>query len=235
MILFKDEVSHSSSSFMPSNDGIQPGVANSREAAKNLGKEYVHSVIFASNVTALAAKLAKCDGPLAIAELENFQVCFALPAINLDYQKLFAAALEDNIGAEHYAARLDTFFGDQPDVAAGIMRGLFKYAACDAPVNFQEIVTLKKISLALGFNNESFKEILKGHMVPKGADAFEILAVNRRISEIDLKKVYREAVQLYHPDLIGFSMPIPEVVSIANERIATINAAYKKIVEARNF
>jgi len=202
---------------------------------KNSGQEYVRSVIFASNVTALAAKLAKCDGPLAIAELENFQSCFALPAINLDYEKLFAAALEDDIGPEHYASRLDTFFGDQPDVVVSVMQGLFKYAACDAPVNFQEIVTLKKISLALGFDNESFKLTLKGHMVPKGADAFEILAVDRRISEIDLKKAYREAVQLYHPDLIGFAMPIPEVVSIANERIATINAAYKTIVAERHF
>jgi len=203
--------------------------------AKNAGQEYVRNVIFASNVTALAAKLAKCDGPLDVQELERFQSCFALPDINLDYEKLFAAALEDNIGAEHYAARLDTFFGDEPDVAAGIMQGLFKYAACDAPVNFQEIVTLKKISLALGFDNESFKGILKGHMVPKGADAFEILAVDRRISEIDLKKVYREAVQLYHPDLISFAMPLPEVVTIANERIATINAAYKEIVAERHF
>ena len=64
-------------------------------------------------------------------------------------------------------------------------------------------------------------------------DYYEILGVSKDADEKQLKSAYRKLVRANHPDtLIAQGMP-EEFVEVANEKLATVNAAYDKICAAR--
>jgi DnaJ like chaperone protein len=70
-------------------------------------------------------------------------------------------------------------------------------------------------------------------MGPDAADPFEILGVDRKASDAEIKAVRRKLVVENHPDrLVAQGMP-QEFVDLANEKLATINAAYDRIREQR--
>ena len=58
--------------------------------------------------------------------------------------------------------------------------------------------------------------------------------MSRDAADDDIKTVYRKLVRENHPDrMIAEGLP-EEFVSVANEKLAAINAAYDKIRQARD-
>jgi DnaJ like chaperone protein len=62
-------------------------------------------------------------------------------------------------------------------------------------------------------------------------DPYDILEVARGASLTEIKKKYRSLVRALHPDKqIAAGVP-PEMVKLANERLARINAAYNLLTK----
>lgn len=71
-------------------------------------------------------------------------------------------------------------------------------------------------------------------MGTESADPYQILGVSRDTSDEDIKKTYRNLSRENHPDtLIAKGMP-QEFVDVANEKMASINAAYDVISKERS-
>jgi len=74
----------------------------------------------------------------------------------------------------------------------------------------------------------------EAHLGPDVADPYNILGVTRAMDNAAIKAAWRKLVRDTHPDrLMAKGLP-PEFVAMANERLATINAAYDRIAKERN-
>lgn len=64
-------------------------------------------------------------------------------------------------------------------------------------------------------------------------DPYQILGVDTKASDEEVRSTYHRRVQNYHPDVIqGAGLP-REFVDLANTQMARINDAYQRIVELR--
>ena len=95
--------------------------------------------VFSICVVVLAAKLAKCDGPVRRAEIDAFKRHFRIPheAVR-DIGRLFDQAREDEAGFESYATQLGEAFDDNRGVLEDVLSALFVIARADGPVNAKE-------------------------------------------------------------------------------------------------
>ncbi len=96
-----------------------------------------------------------------------------------------------------------------------------------------ELAYLERIAMILGLSEERWDRLRAANLGPEDSDPYSILGVERRASESDIKRVYRQLVLENHPDkLIADGMP-QEFVDIANEKLARINAAHDQIQKER--
>lgn len=183
-------------------------------------------------IIAIAAKLAKVDGPLSKAEIDGFREAFKLPAVHEgeSVEELFREALKDQMDATHYAKRIASFHPAQKEMLEELIDALFKFAGLDGPLNTKEILFLKNIVLALGFNEEEFRRILRCHTLPYYRTPYEALGIERaNLTAQTLKTAYRKAVRHYHPDsFVGKDVP-DDILNIAKENFRILTDAYEAV------
>lgn len=183
-------------------------------------------------VTAIAAKLATVDGVLRKEEIDGFREAFSMAEIaeGLSVEEAFREALKDKMDATHYAKRIARFHPADKKLLEELVDALFKFAGLDAPLNPKEILFLKNITLAFGFNEQEFRSILRCHTLPQFHNPYDMLGIEKKeITLAKLKSAYRKAVQQYHPDkFTGKDVP-EELVTIANERFTALTNAYEMI------
>ena len=125
-------------------------------------------------------------------------------------------------------------FAHDAAVRESLLGGLFQIALADGVVHPNELAFLKKVARAFGLDNHDFDRIQSAHMGTESADPYQILGVSRDTSDEDIKKTYRNLSRENHPDtLIAKGMP-QEFVDVANEKMASINAAYDVISKERS-
>ena len=85
-----------------------------------------------------------------------------------------------------------------------------------------------------GFSEDDWARIRASNMGPDASDPYEILGVSHTASDPEIKAAHRRLVVENHPDkLVAEGLP-QEFVDLANEKLATINAAYDRIREQRS-
>jgi DnaJ like chaperone protein len=112
--------------------------------------------------------------------------------------------------------------------------GLFQIALADGVVHPNELKFLEKVAHAFGLNQNDFNRIQAAHMGSDSADPYQILGVTRDTGDDEIKKTYRNLSRENHPDtLIAQGLP-QEFIDVANEKMASINAAYDQISKERS-
>ncbi|MFO1089160.1 MAG: molecular chaperone DjiA [Hyphomicrobiales bacterium] len=191
------------------------------------------SVAFTIAVVALGAKMAKADGAVTEREIAAFREVFQVPpseAKNLAY--VFNQAKGSIAGYEEYAHDVVRLFGDRKEVLEDLLDGLFHIAKADGSIGEKELAYLQNVATIFGLG-QRFPCIKARHLRAPSDDPYEILGVDPCIGTEELKRAYREMVKANHPDRhIAAGVP-PEMVDIANRRLAAINAAYEQIAKAR--
>lgn len=151
----------------------------------------------------------------------------------INVQKIFELAHQDVAGYELYARQLTNIFGEREQTLEDVLDGLFYIAMADGVMHEGEMAYLKHVAEIFGFNPMDFAHIKERHIGPDKADPYVILGVERGVSDGDLKSAYRKLVIENHPDrAIARGVP-EEMVALANERLASINAAYDKVASER--
>ncbi len=203
-------------------------------AAAGEAADATKQIAFTIGVIVLGAKLAKADGQVTRDEVDAFKQVFRIPPEEMkNVGRVFDQARKNAGGYEPYAKQLARMFADNPAVLEELLGGLFHIARADGKVSEDELDYLESLAVIFGFDAQAWDRIRAANVAAEASDPFRILGVSRDADDAAIKAAHRKLVVENHPDrLVAQGMP-PEFVDMANEKLATINAAYDEIRQLR--
>jgi DnaJ like chaperone protein len=193
-----------------------------------------NEVAFTVGVIALSAKMAKADGVVTKDEVNAFKDAFKVSDTEMrQAARIFNLAKVDTAGYEACAEQLVTTFKGNRKLLEGVLEGLFHIAKADEALHPQEEQFLGQVAKHFGFTETEFSHIKSRHVVAAKRNPYEVLGMKPSVSDEELKSRYRRLVADSQPDeLMARGVP-KEFITIATEKLATINEAYDAIVKER--
>lgn len=188
------------------------------------------SVAFTIAVVSLGAKMAKADGLVRPAEVAAFRQVFQIaPQDEAAAARVFNLARQDVAGFEAYAQRIARMFRGEPAVLEDVLEGLFHIAMADGRYHDGEEVFLRRVAEIFAVPAPAFDLIEARHRADRAEDPWKVLGVARDADLATVRARWRALVQAHHPDkMIARGLPA-ETVTLANDRLAAINAAWEEI------
>jgi DnaJ like chaperone protein len=193
-----------------------------------------NQVAFTVGVIVLGAKMAKADGVVTADEVSAFKAAFKVSNAEMKQAaRVFNRAKQDVAGYEDCAAQLVIVFKGNRKLLEDVLEGLFHIAKADEALHPEEEQFLAQVAKRFGFTDSQFKSIRARHVAAAERDAYDVLGLEPSVSNEELKRQYRALVADNHPDkLIARGVP-EEFVTIAIEKVASINEAYDAIAKQR--
>ncbi len=212
-----------------------PGALSPARLAATLGRR---EQVFAVCVVVLAAKLAKCDGPVNRHEIDAFKRSFRIPPqAASDIGRLFDQARDSPDGFEEYATQLGEAFADAPGVLEDVLGALFQIARADKPVTVTEHQFLLAVCHRFGLGQTAWERASgsapRRPAPPEGEDPYEVLGVARGASGDDLRAAWKTLMRENHPDSLASRGVPEEFIARATAKVARINAAWDRIKRER--
>ncbi len=213
--------------------GADPLLSPARVAAL-LGRK---DQLFAISVVVLAAKLAKCDGPVKREEIGAFRRQFRIPQESIkEVGRIFDLARDTPEGFEAYAEQLGNAFADNHHMLEDVMSMLFQVARADGPVNKAEHEYLSAVHAAFGLDQIAWDRARgaapRRPMVDE-PDAYSILGVRREVSNEELRAAWKKLMREHHPDSLAARGAPQEFIAKAAEKVARINGAWDRVKRER--
>ena len=203
------------------------------------GDTGAQQIAFTTAIIVLSAKMAKADGQVTREEVDTFKRLFNIPPDEMkNVGRLFNEAKQDAQGFEPYAEQIAMLFAHEPMVLEELLGALFHIARADGFFHPEENKLLRKTALIFSFSEYQYERLKAIHMGEvgrdeKASDPYQILGLERDVSDATIKKTYRKLIRENHPDtLIAKGMP-QEFIDVANEKMAAINAAYDLVEKDR--
>ncbi|HLA01673.1 MAG TPA: DnaJ family molecular chaperone [Aestuariivirga sp.] len=190
------------------------------------------SLGFTIGMIALGAKMAKADGIVTGEEVKAFKQVFHVPQSELAaVARVFNLAKQDVAGYDTYARQIARLFHAKASTLENVMDGLFHIAKADGTLHPAELIYLENVAQLFGFGAHDFARIKARHASAGVDDPYLILGVERAAGLAAIKVRYRKLVRDNHPDKqIAAGVP-EEMVVLATDRLARINAAYEQILK----
>ena len=191
--------------------------------------------VFAMGVVVIAAKLAKCDGPVNRAEIDEFKRHFRVPPhAARDVGRLFDQARESIESADLYAQHIGEAFSDNLGVLDDVLAALFAIARADKPLNGAEQAFLEGIWRGFGLGQDSWTRAIgrTARAVPQD-DPYAVLGVPPDIDDNALRAAWRQLMRENHPDTLASRGVPAEFIARASDKVAKINAAWDIIKRRR--
>jgi DnaJ like chaperone protein len=107
---------------------------------------------------------------------------------------------------------------------------LFGLALADKAIDRTELLTIEQIANKLGITNPDFISI-KSMFIEETDWAYNVLEVDKAVTNDEVKKAYRKMAMKYHPDKVSYLGE--DIKKSANEKIQKVNEAYEKIKKER--
>ena len=191
--------------------------------------------VFATGVSALAAKLSKVDGPVTRAEVDAFKEQFRFGPDQMSrVAQVYDEAKKDPYGFEPYAQALADHFAAEPFLLAEIFGALHRIAAVDGGVNEAEDQFLRQVADRFGLTYVSHGEPPPHpRSRPRDASPYMTLGVQPSASMSEVKTAWRNLTREHHPDTLMAKGVPSDYVDLATKKMAEINAAYDKIRQER--
>lgn len=204
------------------------------KVAANAGKK---EQVMALCLVVLAAKLAKCDGPVNRTEINLFKQLFRIPP---QEQKqvgiLFDQARQRIDDYPKFAEILAKTFKNEKAKLENIFTLLFMIARADLqksePLHTEEKVFLRHIQQIFNLSERSWDYAAQGgtpRTVTDEPDAYRILGVDPTTEVETIRQRWRELVRTYHPDVMAAKGASQHEITEANLKIVKINAAWDYI------
>ena len=189
---------------------------------------------FSIALIALSAKMAKADGVVTDDEIAAFREFFDYPPEEeRNVRMVYQLAQQDVAGFDHYAARVARIYAEEKIVLEDVLDCLFHVALADGVAHPREMELLELAAKTFGLSPSCYRRIKAAHFGVNHDDPYLILGVEPEIADAELKARYRELMRRHHPDaLVARGVP-PTLVKIAEERTASLNAAYERILQER--
>ena len=220
--------------------GIMIGGSFDRSARKfsssNQISQQQKKNVFALCIIVLSAKIAKADGQVTKEEIYTFKEKFNIQAEEMsEVSKIFNEAKKSSFGFKNIADQVGNLFSDNKVLLEQLLNNLFYIAEADGFTSINEVEVLRSISQSFHFNETDFQRIFHSRLNNKESDPYKILGVTREDSDNSIRKKWIKLSKEHHPDyLIAKGMP-KEFIKEANKELSSINLAYDKIKELRDF
>ena len=196
--------------------------------------------VFAIGVVVLAAKLAKCDGPVVRAEIDAFKRQFQIPPDSVPgIGRLFDQARDSAEGFTPYAKQLAESFADNRGLLEDVLRALFAIARADKPLTRAEHDMLRAVHQAFGLDQLAWDQARGGAArsstdARDGAeDAYAVLGIARAATDEEARQAWLRLMRENHPDTLASRGVPAEFVARASEKVARINAAWDRVKRER--
>jgi DnaJ like chaperone protein len=190
-------------------------------------------VAFTIAVVTLAAKMSKADGVATSIEAETFESIFHIPHDELEnVRHVFKLASQDVAGFESYAAQISNLLEDDPQLKTAILECLFCIAAADGVLHPGEDKFLDRVAELFGYSKTDYRAVRRA-FVHDPDSPYEILGVDPRAGDDEIKAHYRALAKEHHSDLLAARGVPHEFLIAAEKRLAAINAAYDQILAER--
>jgi DnaJ like chaperone protein len=194
--------------------------------------------VFAISVTVLAAKLAKCDGPVKRPEIDAFKGQFRVPPGSaVAIGRLFDQARDSGEDFETYAAQLGETFADNRSVLEQVLFGLFVIARADGVLNIKEQDYLRRVQRRFGLDEVSWDRAFSAVPPPTSADfdndPYSELGLTRAASGTELRATWKQLMRENHPDSLAARGVPQALIDRASNKVARINAAWDRIKRER--
>ena len=232
---------------------VQGTANNSARLAGLLGRR---EEVFAITVTVLAAKLAKCDGPVTRLEIDAFKRNFRIPPASArGIGRLFDQARDSTEAFEPYAVRLAEAFSDHRGVLEQVLTSLFNIARADGALNAREREFLRVVHRRLGLDQASWeraagdraagdrayggygdRDHTDGQRRPMPTpqdDPYMELGLTRAASGEELRSTWKRLMRENHPDSLASRGVPADFIARAGDKVARINAAWDRIKRER--
>lgn len=190
-------------------------------------------------MAALAAKISKADGVVSENEIRTFKSLFNIPEQEKKrITKIFNQAKQNANGYERYAKRLKLLSRDNLDLKEDIIENLFKIACADGIYSDKELAMLKNIARIIELPDGNF-EVIKKIFAPKDTssatvqDFYAVLGIFRNASDSEIKRRWKELINVYHPDKLQARGASLEELEETTVKMAEINNAYQCIMKSR--
>lgn len=210
-----------------------PGIGSMRAAAALGGRQQLFSV----GVVMLAARLAKCDGPVNRQEIDAFKRHFRVPAeAQRDIGRLFDSARDSGEDIGPITRELGQAFADNRLLLEEVLAALFTIARADRPVNGHETRFLEAVWRGFALDQPAW-ERASGAAPPRaqddGEDPYAVLGVAREADADTLRATWRQLMRDNHPDSLASRGVPEEFIRRAGDKVARINAAWDRIKKER--
>jgi DnaJ like chaperone protein len=194
--------------------------------------------LFALSVVSLAAKLAKCDGPVNRAEIDAFKRNFRIPPENArNVGRLFDQARSSAEEFEPYAAKLGEAFADNKGLLEDVLGGLFGVARADGAVNDRELQFLSRTARGFGLGGDAWDRARQGQArtAPGSGepDPYAILGVARNAPDEVVRAAWKTLMRENHPDSLASRGVPKDFIERAGAKVAQINAAWDRVTRDR--
>jgi DnaJ like chaperone protein len=191
-------------------------------------------VAFTIALIALSAKMAKADGIVSRDEILAFRQKVDISAKDIDHVgQLWDLARQTPDGFDGYARQLAEMFPKASPVLDQLMELLFFIAQADGAITPNEEEYLSHVARILGYDAAGYARLKQIHGDPN-ANPYAILGVDYGDDDTAIRNRWIALVRHHHPDrLMADGLP-EEFIRTANERLASINAAYEEIRTLRD-
>ena len=195
--------------------------------------------LFAVGVVVLAAKLAKCDGPVRRAEIDGFKRGFRIPPEAVrDIGRLFDHARDSDDDPFEAAGQLGAAFADNLGMLEDVLAALFTIARADGPLNKLEEQFLRRVWLRFALDEDAWNRAhdARPRPPPRGQgedDPYVVLGVTRGTADEDIRLAWRKLMRENHPDSLASRGVPAEFIARASDKVARINAAWDRIKRER--
>jgi DnaJ like chaperone protein len=187
----------------------------------------------AIDIVVLAAKVARCDGPVNRAEIDAFKSTFKVPSEAVrDTGRLFDQARENPELYPAFAQQLGRLLAQEPGSLENILRNLFVLARADGPENRAETNCLRGIHRAFGLDEHAWTRASAAAATPE-PDPYDILGISPTAADKDIRDAWRRLMRDFHPDRLSARGAAPAELAAATDKVAAINAAWDRIKRER--
>ncbi|MBN8531554.1 MAG: TerB family tellurite resistance protein [Alphaproteobacteria bacterium] len=211
-----------------------PAKAIRYQQGQATAEEDFRPLAFTMAAIALSARLAACDGKVSRSEYATFRGAFPMPSgEDAKIARLFTSASKETETIISQARLIAKLYPGRAELYEDLIGRLIQIALVDGPINLKEMNVLHQAAYGIGISKAQFDEILRRHVIPASSSPYAALGVASSATPDQLKRRYRQIMREYHPDGLEACGVPPEVVALAAEKVAAVNAAYDAIRRQR--
>ena len=186
---------------------------------------------FSAAMLVLFASVMKADGELKKSELE-FVKKFFIQNFGIEHAKetmnVFKKILDQNIDNQQICNQIRNHM-DAPSKLQ-LIHILFELSKADNQIHKTEIQVILNISNLIGIKGSDFNSI-KAMFIKDTKGAYEILGVDKKQTDDEIKAAYRKMATKYHPDKVSHLGE--DFAHFAEEKFKSVNDAYQQIKKER--